>query len=794
VQTALPEPGRARGLPGASPHITDGDDRARQWAAIRAESAQLLKLRAGFDPGEPRDEHGQWTGGGGGSDGDGGSEAAAADDGAASAGEPASGRPEVGGGRYAGYAGAFSGKGPGNAEGSGDVKTVWSLHGPARADWQATGRTPVTFHELKPTQGAGRFEDAIKAAQAANPYGASVEAHSGAEYAFMRPFLTSDGKAGFALADDNIVSVFKHPGAQLTGFAQSALALATQNGGRRLDAFDTVLPKLYSRSGFRAVARLPFNPKFAPAGWNAETFKEFNNGKPDVVFMVYDPAHAQEYKRGDGKPVATYEEGIAAQTAALKALDDTHAAAAEPKPVAPTTAMTQMEMFPGLFPELPPVKTPIEMADFSKGKVEVDSDTTSDPEKSKKFLEEWDAHVAEAPEQFKKDFMGNVPCTMRVNFNYDSEHAEPYENNISINGKILDKENGNSIGTYTRTIDFLNNKASSDYFALNHGHTGGDIGKQVLKANVDMYQKLGLDEVEVHADIDVGGYAWAKYGYVPTDDSWSSLSSDIRDKIGGGGGYEPSSWDELTSDQQDNVRDAWKRDTRDEFEQSEADNWRDNGGDLHQAKENLTQALADANEPPKWMSAALDKLRAGRADAIPFSDQQIHDALSVGDYSDRYDDGRADPDITIDETALPEADRDKLTDDMRHDIEGALVDAFNDQAERDRSDVDPPDFSDSVDDFQNESWDAMSDRDKFRWASNNGELPNVETDSGDIDEDEASVLRDLADSGDPKAIWSIADSAHGKDLLLGTDWNGVIDLHDRETMDRFNAYVGKAKK
>jgi hypothetical protein len=29
--------------------------------------------------------------------------------------------------------------------------------------------------------------------------------------------------------------------------------------------------------------------------------------------------------------------------------------------------------------------------------------------------------------------------------------------------------------------------------------------------------------------------------------------------------------------------------------------------------------------------------------------------------------------------------------------------------------------------------------------------------------------------------------------LLGTDWNGTLNLKDKETMDRFNAYVGKSK-
>ena len=83
----------------------------------------------------------------------------------------------------------------------------------------------------------------------------------------MRTFLTPDGKAGFALNGDDIVSVFRHPDGP-KGVVPAMLDLATSQGGRRLDAFDTTLPFLYGKSGFRAVSRTPFNPEYQPEGWN----------------------------------------------------------------------------------------------------------------------------------------------------------------------------------------------------------------------------------------------------------------------------------------------------------------------------------------------------------------------------------------------------------------------------------------------------------------------------------------------------------------------------------------------
>lgn len=159
------------------------------------------------------------------------------------------------------------------------------------------------------------------AAKTAGNFGAAVATYPAADYAGMRTFTTPDGKAGVSVkSDGDIVSVFKHPDSSASRFADSALAMAVQAGGNKLDAFDTVLPKLYAENGFRAVARLPFNDEYAPPDWDYERYGLYNNGRPDVVFMVHDPEHAAAYKPGDGERIATYDAGVAAQTAALEKL------------------------------------------------------------------------------------------------------------------------------------------------------------------------------------------------------------------------------------------------------------------------------------------------------------------------------------------------------------------------------------------------------------------------------------------------------------------------------------------
>jgi len=125
----------------------------------------------------------------------------------------------------------------------------------------------------------------------------------------MRMFVTDDGKAGYALKGDEIVSVFVHSDSKYRGAAGSLIASAVELGGRRLDCYDTVLPAVYAREGFVPVARIDWNGEYAPDDWDYGTYSGFNDGRPDVVLMAYDPAAVDSsYDRTAGTRVADYDE------------------------------------------------------------------------------------------------------------------------------------------------------------------------------------------------------------------------------------------------------------------------------------------------------------------------------------------------------------------------------------------------------------------------------------------------------------------------------------------------------
>lgn len=218
--------------------------------------------------------------------------------------------------------------GDGGADG-GRVRVLKNLGVSYTQKWKASRETATvfrandialpTFVELAPTlENAKQFEKAIADNKAELKFGAAVYVYPAEDYQGMKLFMAEDGKSGVAVKPDgDIVSVFSTGGA-----GRAVMELAVAAGGRKLDAFDTILPEFYAPHGFKAVARTKWNDDFAPDEWSKETFSEFNNGQPDVVFMVYDPTKKDaEYSSKDGKVMTGedgYDQAVARQTREMR--------------------------------------------------------------------------------------------------------------------------------------------------------------------------------------------------------------------------------------------------------------------------------------------------------------------------------------------------------------------------------------------------------------------------------------------------------------------------------------------
>ena len=174
--------------------------------------------------------------------------------------------------------------------------------------------------EIKPdAAGAKQFYNSITAAKKANKFGAAVEAYKPSQYKNMRLFLTEDGTAGFALKPNgDLVSAFSDGSNK--GIASQIMLLGIEQGAKKLDAYDTILPDLYAQFGFEEASRVKFNPELAADDFDYSpegVFGKYNRGQPDISFMTYRAGGAVPL---DPAEVTSYEEALAKQS--QKALEN----------------------------------------------------------------------------------------------------------------------------------------------------------------------------------------------------------------------------------------------------------------------------------------------------------------------------------------------------------------------------------------------------------------------------------------------------------------------------------------
>lgn len=199
--------------------------------------------------------------------------------------------------------------------------TPYNPTGEFEAHQGYSGDSAPVYLELGEKNASQVFHNAISASVKNNAHGSSVEIKDASDYKGMRLFVTEGGDAGFAISKDgDLVSVFATPG-KGGKKAGSMLFLAIQEGAQTLDCFDTVLPYIYSQMGFKPIARIKWNDDYAPEGWDYELYKKYNNGRPDVVFMAYDPNYFQIYSGPEeGTLVDSYDEAIALREKVLNEL------------------------------------------------------------------------------------------------------------------------------------------------------------------------------------------------------------------------------------------------------------------------------------------------------------------------------------------------------------------------------------------------------------------------------------------------------------------------------------------
>jgi hypothetical protein len=122
------------------------------------------------------------------------------------------------------------------------------------------------------------------------PMASSVTIHSAAKYDTMRMFVTEDGYTGITITKDgHLGGAFSSEKSGRSADLAQLMVIGVKEGATNAEAFDTFLPNYYTKFGFKGVSTVAFSEEIAKEnGWNYEEYKEYNNGKPDIVHFIYD--------------------------------------------------------------------------------------------------------------------------------------------------------------------------------------------------------------------------------------------------------------------------------------------------------------------------------------------------------------------------------------------------------------------------------------------------------------------------------------------------------------------------
>ena len=190
----------------------------------------------------------------------------------------------------------YEGKGSENAGGDGVLR--FEIKPEIKARYLKSGINSPVITKVDAKTSANQYSKDMADAMANDEFGLQVTLQKPEDLINSNLYRTEFGGGFVIKPDGEIVGVFNKPGSP-SGSSYAMMQFAVEQGGKKLDAFNTFLPKVYETIGFKPVSRVKWDDAFAPEGWSKETFKEFNNGEPDLILYVYDPNYFGGVNKND---------------------------------------------------------------------------------------------------------------------------------------------------------------------------------------------------------------------------------------------------------------------------------------------------------------------------------------------------------------------------------------------------------------------------------------------------------------------------------------------------------------
>ena len=157
------------------------------------------------------------------------------------------------------------------------------------------------------------------------------------------------------------------------------------------------------------------------------------------------------------------------------------------------------------------------------------------------FVEHWNEYVRADPEEFKAKLTGSIDnSTLEVEraagnkwIEYIDGEAPPADQGGWVYHGNLGGEGPRSgaFGEYGYWCDPENKTSEFVLCTLSDEEQGKGHAKKILTGAIEQFEQMGIDKVHIHANIDVGGYAWARYGWTPSQEEWEGLREALKHRI-----------------------------------------------------------------------------------------------------------------------------------------------------------------------------------------------------------------------------------------------------------------------
>lgn len=149
--------------------------------------------------------------------------------------------------------------------------------------------------------------------------------------------------------------------------------------------------------------------------------------------------------------------------------------------------------------------------------------------KADALVEAWNTHFDKPPRAAVDEFVKGTG--LQTGKTLEIKHLGG--RNVEYGATLYDKS-GNDVGYIKRRFlitDTGQRIVEHSLFTINKDAQGQGIAKKMLANKVKAYDRLGVDVVTMEANIDVGGYAWARYGFVPSTTSWNGMKTKLTAKL-----------------------------------------------------------------------------------------------------------------------------------------------------------------------------------------------------------------------------------------------------------------------